>query len=68
MTTVYIEYGTSQQKQKALEAALTEQETRNPQWNGANFKVAFDEFVWIDTNDEIDGTELLHNIVYPVLA
>ena len=68
MTTIYIKYGTPQETQAALEAALAEQAKHNPAWSGADFKVNFDEFVWIDTDEEIVGTELMHNTVYPVLA
>ena len=67
-TTIYIEYGTPQKTQAALEAALAEQAKRNPAWNGADFLIKFDDAVWIDTDNEIDGTALLYSIIYPSVA
>ena len=68
MTTIYIEYGTPQETREALEAALAEQAKRNPVWNGADFRIEFDEAVWIDTDDVVDGAVLLHNVIYPALG
>lgn len=67
MTTIYVEYGTDNQKIEALKTALDDVAKVDANWNGVNFQVDFDETVWIDTQDEINGTQLLHSTVYPVL-
>jgi len=67
MSTIYVEHGTSEAKLSALRLALDDAAKRDPAWNGARFQIAFDDAVWIDTDDELSGTRLLHNVVYPAL-
>ena len=67
MTTIYVEYGTDNQKIEALKSALVEVAKRDVNWNGADFQIDYDENVWIDTDDEINGTSLLDSTIYPVL-
>ena len=66
-TTVYLPYRTTDQAIDRITHALDEELARNPNWNGATFDIEFDDYCWIETENEIDGTQLLHRAIYPAL-
>jgi len=67
MTTITIPYSTPAAVVAKLEAALDDTAATDPMWNGAEFDIERSDFTSIDCNNEIDGTALLIEVVYPII-
>ena len=67
-TIIYVPYRTTDQNIDRLTHALHEELMRNPNWNGATFDIEYDDYCWVETENEIDGTQLLHGVIYPALG
>lgn len=67
MTTIHIEHDAPAYAEARLHKALDKVVRYDPNWNGAQFVLVRDDHTWIDTDDELAGTQLLHEVVYPAL-
>lgn len=67
MTTINIDYDVSDDAVKRVRAALDDVAKRDPNWNGAEFTIARNDFTSIDSDDEIAGASLLHSVVFPAI-
>lgn len=68
MSIVYVPYTTSEKQLAKLDQELDFERMYNSAWSGDDLEVKFDDTPWIDTEDEHEGTMLLHNLVYRVLG
>ena len=66
-TTIYVPYGTSDQAIDRITHALDEELMRNPNCSGASFDIEYDDYCWIETENEIEGARLLYEVIYPTL-
>lgn len=53
-------------KYSVISALINEFKT-NPNLNGAAFELNVGDFTSVENCDEIEGTKLLHNVIYPIL-
>lgn len=62
MTTICIAHEVPAETVEKVSAFLTDTALRDPNWNGANFRIKRDDFTCIDGCDEYAGAALLNSI------
>lgn len=63
MTTISIAYEETAEAVARVQALLDEVAMRDPNWNGADFKIVRDDFTCITDNESYDAVALLHRII-----
>ena len=67
-TIVTISYSESDETIESVRKALEEVSMYDPNWNGTAFVIERGDYTCVDTDDEISGAALLHEVIFPAIS